>query len=294
MKPTWPKPVSGRPSWPSSPGSLGRLEDLSIQVAGITGRLHNRMEHKHLLVFAADNGVVAEGVSSAPQSVTLMQTINLTRHKTGASTLCRHFGCGITVCDVGVNADILEPKVLNRKIAYGTQNIAEGHAMTHEQTIECFRDLRRGKQALAAEGRPSGPVLKPGGGPGQPDLLRIGAAEMTIYLIRHGKTLANERRLYCGSTELSLSEQGREELNGIRFDISHVRFLPSGKKRANETMELLFPGVLYEQDPRFREVDFGIFEMQSYEELKDRPDYQIWLTGDNERNVPPAAKAENR
>ena len=68
------------------PGSLGRLEDLSIQLAGITGRVHNKIEKKHLLVFAADNGVVAEGVSSAPQSVTLMQTINLTRHKTGAST----------------------------------------------------------------------------------------------------------------------------------------------------------------------------------------------------------------
>ena len=103
------------------PGSLGRLEELSIQLAGITGRVHNRIEKKHLLVFAADNGVVAEGVSSAPQSVTLMQTINLTRHKTGASTLCRHFGCGITVCDVGVNADIREPKVLNRKIAYGNR-----------------------------------------------------------------------------------------------------------------------------------------------------------------------------
>ena len=118
------------------PRQSQRLEYLSIQVAGITGRLHNRMENKHLLVFAADNGVVADGVYSAPQSVTLMQTINLTRHKTGASTLCRHFSCGITVCDVGVNADIREPKVLNRKIAYGTQNIAQGHAMTHEQTIE--------------------------------------------------------------------------------------------------------------------------------------------------------------
>ena len=74
------------------PGSLGRLEDLSIQLAGITGKVHNKIEKKHLLVFSADNGVVAEGVSSAPQSVTLMQTINLTRHKTGASTLCKHFG----------------------------------------------------------------------------------------------------------------------------------------------------------------------------------------------------------
>ena len=115
------------------PGSLGRLEELSIQLAGITGQVHNKIEKKHLLVFAADNGVVEEGVSSAPQSVTLMQTINLTRHKTGASTLCKHFGCDITVCDVGVNADIKEPKVLNKKIAYGTQNIVKGPAMSREQ-----------------------------------------------------------------------------------------------------------------------------------------------------------------
>ena len=120
------------------PGSLGRLEDLSIQLAGITGQVHNKIEKKHLLVFAADNGVVAEGVSSAPQSVTLMQTINLTRHKTGASTLCKHFGCEITVCDVGVNADIKEAVVLNRKIAYGTQNIVHGPAMTREQAIRAI------------------------------------------------------------------------------------------------------------------------------------------------------------
>ena len=120
------------------PGSLGRLEDLSIQLAGITGKVHNKIKKKHLLVFAADNGVVAEGVSSAPQSVTLMQTINLTRAKTGASTLCKHFGCGITVCDVGVNADIKEPKVLNRKIAYGTQNIVNGPAMSREQAMQAI------------------------------------------------------------------------------------------------------------------------------------------------------------
>ena len=120
------------------PGSLGRLEELSIQLAGITGKVHNKIEKKHLLVFAADNGVVEEGVSSAPQSVTLMQTINLTRHKTGASTLCKHFGCDITVCDVGVNADIKEPKVLNKKIAYGTQNIVKGPAMTRAQAEQAI------------------------------------------------------------------------------------------------------------------------------------------------------------
>ena len=120
------------------PGSLGRLEELSVQLAGITGSLHNRVDKKHLLVFAGDNGVVEEGVSSAPQSVTLMQTINLTHAKTGASVLARHFGCGITVCDVGVNADIREPLVLNRKIAYGTANIAKGPAMTRQQALQAI------------------------------------------------------------------------------------------------------------------------------------------------------------
>ncbi|MBR2503573.1 MAG: nicotinate-nucleotide--dimethylbenzimidazole phosphoribosyltransferase [Oscillospiraceae bacterium] len=112
------------------PKSLARLENLSIQLAGITGKVHNTLDKKHLLVFAADNGVVEEGVASAPQSVTLQQTINLTRAKTGASVLAKHFGNFITVCDVGVNADIKEPAVLNRKIAYGTNNIAKGPAMT--------------------------------------------------------------------------------------------------------------------------------------------------------------------
>ena len=120
------------------PGSLGRLEELSIQLAGITGRVHNALNKKQLVVFAADNGVVAEGVSSAPQSVTKQQTINLMRGKTGAAVLAKHFGCGLTVCDVGVNADIYESTVLNRKIAYGTQNICTGPAMTREQTLQAI------------------------------------------------------------------------------------------------------------------------------------------------------------
>lgn len=120
------------------PGSLGRLEELSIQLAGITGRVHNALNKKQLLVFAADNGVVAEGVSSAPQSVTKQQTINLMRGKTGAAVLAKHFGCGLTMCDVGVNADIYESTVLNRKIAYGTQNICTGPAMTREQTLQAI------------------------------------------------------------------------------------------------------------------------------------------------------------
>ena len=120
------------------PGSLGRLEDLSIQLAGITGKVHNHMDNCHLLVFSADNGVFEEGVGSTPQSVTLMQTINLTRAKTGASALCKHFGYGITVTDVGVCVDVKDPKVVNRKIAYGTKNLYKEPAMTRDQAIEAI------------------------------------------------------------------------------------------------------------------------------------------------------------
>ena len=114
---------------------------------------------------------------------------------------------------------------------------------------------------------------------------------MTIYLIRHGRTEANDKWLYCGSTDLPLSEKGREELTGISYDIANVRFLTSGMKRANETLQILFGDVDYEVDSRFREVDFGIFEMRSYQELKDTPEFQQWLEGDNEANTPPEGES---
>ncbi len=114
---------------------------------------------------------------------------------------------------------------------------------------------------------------------------------MTMYLIRHGKTQANEEHRYCGSTDLPLSDLGREELASLSYPHWEARYLTSGMARANETMEMLFPGVSYEADPRFREVDFGIFEGKTYEELKDTPAYQIWLTGDNEANVPPKGES---
>lgn len=110
---------------------------------------------------------------------------------------------------------------------------------------------------------------------------------MTIYLIRHGKTEANEKHLYCGSTDLPLSVDGAAELRGIRYDIPAGRFVTSGMKRTNETLRLLFGDVSFTEDPRFREVDFGSFEMHSYEQLKALPMYQKWLEGDNNANIPP-------
>ena len=114
---------------------------------------------------------------------------------------------------------------------------------------------------------------------------------MTVYLIRHGKTEANERHLYCGSTDLPLSPAGASELEGLVYQVQDVRFLTSGMKRADETLHILFGDVPFETDSRFREVDFGIFEMHGYEELKATPAYQAWLTGDNEANVPPKGES---
>lgn len=114
---------------------------------------------------------------------------------------------------------------------------------------------------------------------------------MKVYLIRHGKTPANERHLYCGSTDLPLSENGIVELCKLDYKAQNVRFVTSGMRRTNQTMELLFPNTAYEEDARFREMDFGIFEMRGYEQLKKDPDYQTWLSGDNEENIPPCGES---
>ena len=74
------------------PGSLGALEDMSIRLAGITGQVCPKMDSCRVAVFAADNGVVDEGVSCAPRSVTLQQAINMTRRRTGMSAMAAAFG----------------------------------------------------------------------------------------------------------------------------------------------------------------------------------------------------------
>jgi cobT_DBIPRT: nicotinate-nucleotide--dimethylbenzimidazole phosphoribosyltransferase len=68
-------------------GALGRLEDISVQIAGITGKVINDIAKKAIVIMSADNGVVEEGVASAPQSVTLSQTINFIRGLTGVSSI---------------------------------------------------------------------------------------------------------------------------------------------------------------------------------------------------------------
>ncbi|MBR2798539.1 MAG: nicotinate-nucleotide--dimethylbenzimidazole phosphoribosyltransferase [Clostridia bacterium] len=115
------------------PHSLGKLEDLSVKLAGMTGRLYNPVDRRRVLIFASDNGIFEEGVSSCPQSVTLSQTINFTRGLTGVAVLARHFHTELDVMDVGINADFHQTGVRDVKIAHGTRNFAREHAMSREQ-----------------------------------------------------------------------------------------------------------------------------------------------------------------
>ena len=120
------------------PGSLGKLEDYSIRLAGITGNVKNEIKKCRVIVLAADNGVTAEGVSSAPTSVTLSQVINMTRHITGMSSLAYYFGNEVVVADLGIDTDRKIPGVLDRKIRRSTGNIAKERAMTRQQVLDAI------------------------------------------------------------------------------------------------------------------------------------------------------------
>ncbi|MCI5722091.1 MAG: nicotinate-nucleotide--dimethylbenzimidazole phosphoribosyltransferase [Firmicutes bacterium] len=136
------------------PGSLGTLEDISVKIAGITGKaVGNDVTKQCIAVMSADNGVVEEGVASAPQSVTLSQTINFTRRYTGVSSMAKYFGIDLLVTDVGVAMEIpkelytdsmltedgrIPVKIVNRRIANGTRNLAKEPAMTREQAVEAM------------------------------------------------------------------------------------------------------------------------------------------------------------
>ena len=112
-----------------------------------------------------------------------------------------------------------------------------------------------------------------------------------IYLIRHGKTQANEKHLYCGSSDLPLSAKGEEALRQLHYSLPGVRFITSGMKRTEQTLSLLFGDKPHEIEPAFREIDFGRFELHSYEELKNDEAYLEWISGDNHRNVPPGGES---
>ena len=116
----------------------------------------------------------------------------------------------------------------------------------------------------------------------------------TIYLFRHGLTKEAEQHLYCGKTDVPLSSKGIELLQKQKEmmpDLLGYSFYSSGMKRTDMSLEILYPGVAYQKEAALREIDFGIFECHSYDELKDKWQYQMWISGCNELNVCPGGES---
>lgn len=119
-------------------GSLGMLEDISIQLAGITGSLIPEIKKKVVIVMAGDHGVAEEGVSAFPQEVTPQMVYNFINGGAAINVLARHIGAKVVVADMGVAADIEAKGVIDKKIRYGTGNIAKGPAMSREEAISAI------------------------------------------------------------------------------------------------------------------------------------------------------------
>ncbi|MFC2068860.1 nicotinate-nucleotide--dimethylbenzimidazole phosphoribosyltransferase [Chloroflexota bacterium] len=116
------------------PRSLGRLEELSVQLAGIQGVPIPEIKNKVIITMAGDHGVLAESIGNWPQEVTAQMVSNILSGGAGISVMARQVGARVIVVDMGVARDLeSQPNLVVRKVGYGTRNIARGPAMTVEQ-----------------------------------------------------------------------------------------------------------------------------------------------------------------
>jgi nicotinate-nucleotide--dimethylbenzimidazole phosphoribosyltransferase len=120
-------------------GSLGRLEDIAMQMAGITGQALPNITRKAVIVMAGDHGITREGVSAYPADVTAQMVYNFLRGGAAINALAQAAGAKVIVVDVGVAAEISHPDLLSRKVALGTANMAIEPAMTQAQMLEAIQ-----------------------------------------------------------------------------------------------------------------------------------------------------------
>lgn len=123
-------------------GALGRLEELSINLAGMTGTVSWRPQHIQVVVCAGDHGVVAQGVSAYPQVVSTEMVRNMLAGGAAISVLCRQFGYSLSVVDAGLASDVTFSSTdlvtfYNRRVANGTSDFTRSSAMSSAQSIMC-------------------------------------------------------------------------------------------------------------------------------------------------------------
>ena len=117
------------------PGSLGKLEEIAIKLSGISGEVHNELTKRRIIVLCSDNGIIEEGVSCTPRSVTAAQAANMTKAKTGMSSMAKSFGDEIQVVDVGIADPYDAPEVLNFNMRKGTNNFYKEDAMNRSDCV---------------------------------------------------------------------------------------------------------------------------------------------------------------
>ncbi len=118
-------------------GSLGRLEELSIRLAGIQAKARPNVEKKAVITMAGDHGVVDEKVGNWPREVTAQMVENFLRGGAGINVLARQVGARIIFADMGVASDLKpDPQLIVRKVGYGTKNMCLGPAMSGEQAVK--------------------------------------------------------------------------------------------------------------------------------------------------------------
>ncbi|BCX69823.1 nicotinate-nucleotide--dimethylbenzimidazole phosphoribosyltransferase [Pseudomonas izuensis] len=135
-------------------GSLGQLESVAVQLAGLQGRVKPSLEQVSITIFAGDHGVVAEGVSAFPQEVTGQMLHNFVSGGAAISVLARQLGAALEVVDLGtITPSLSLPGVRHLNIGPGTANFVQGPAMTVAQgelALQAGRDsVRRAKEANA-------------------------------------------------------------------------------------------------------------------------------------------------
>lgn len=119
-------------------GSLGKLEDLAIQMSGITGEMFPVLDNKAIIVMSSDHGVCEEGVASGLQVVTEIQTYNIPKGITGVGALAKIAGADLVTVDIGVMTDLQYGEIINKKVKYGTDNMVKGPAMSYEEAIKAL------------------------------------------------------------------------------------------------------------------------------------------------------------
>ncbi len=120
------------------PGSLGRLEELAARIAGLQGRLAPRLDRCGLMLFAADHGLAAEGVSAYPQAVTGQMVRTILAGGAASTVFARSLGIAVRVIDAGMVAPIDHPDLIDRRCGPGTANAAIGPAMTGAQARQAL------------------------------------------------------------------------------------------------------------------------------------------------------------